>query len=432
MYIHICLRINTQISTIRKLVDGTVYYSVIIDELFILYKCTNNFFFQSNDKLELTEKLSTAEYQIKETTEKLHQTEQQLHTLAEAIEIKDRELTLIREGSTELSKQIYQQNQLTDRLRHYEAQEHTLAALQNELKDSQKLIEELTKENVYLKQHLQSHSHSQPSLCNSVHAHDEVSNENENSSVENTFSEDTSSNNTLLIENEDLKRKIETLEKSNDELVKKINNLNINQVNQTDLDKENLANSTLDKEAAMKQLEEKFTKTMQDIANLQDEKQRLEHVVLQLQGETETIGEYIALYQHQRAVLSQRALEKENQLKKLSLDREQMRFKIDQLNSLVRKLIRGKGPLPPELIEQHNQINSSHNETCLNDHGDHRDHVSNENVENSLKNEVVENETAEKIIALLSEMKSSSLVQPSDVTENFHPCPCCSGHLLNV
>jgi hypothetical protein len=42
---------------------------------------------------------------------------------------------------------------------------------------------------------------------------------------------------------------------------------------------------------AMEKLEERFTRTMKDVADLSDEKQRLEHLVLQLQGETETIGE---------------------------------------------------------------------------------------------------------------------------------------------
>lgn len=41
---------------------------------------------------------------------------------------------------------------------------------------------------------------------------------------------------------------------------------------------------------AMEKLEERFTRTMKEVAVLSDEKQRLEHLVLQLQGETETIG----------------------------------------------------------------------------------------------------------------------------------------------
>lgn len=43
--------------------------------------------------------------------------------------------------------------------------------------------------------------------------------------------------------------------------------------------------------SAMEKLEDRFTRTMKEVADLTDEKQRLEHLVLQLQGETETIGE---------------------------------------------------------------------------------------------------------------------------------------------
>lgn len=38
-------------------------------------------------------------------------------------------------------------------------------------------------------------------------------------------------------------------------------------------------------------LEKRFKETMEKVAELTDEKQKLEHLVLQLQSETETIGE---------------------------------------------------------------------------------------------------------------------------------------------
>lgn len=44
---------------------------------------------------------------------------------------------------------------------------------------------------------------------------------------------------------------------------------------------------------AMEKLQEKFTKTMAEVAELSEEKLRLEHLVLQLQDETETIGNII-------------------------------------------------------------------------------------------------------------------------------------------
>lgn len=47
---------------------------------------------------------------------------------------------------------------------------------------------------------------------------------------------------------------------------------------------------TLDDSGPITKLEKKFKEAMEKVAELTDEKQRLEHLVLQLQGETETIG----------------------------------------------------------------------------------------------------------------------------------------------
>lgn len=48
-------------------------------------------------------------------------------------------------------------------------------------------------------------------------------------------------------------------------------------------------NALNDSEPIIK-LEKRFKETMEKVAELTDEKQKLEHLVLQLQGETETIG----------------------------------------------------------------------------------------------------------------------------------------------
>ena len=45
---------------------------------------------------------------------------------------------------------------------------------------------------------------------------------------------------------------------------------------------------------AMKQLEGKYTGAMRDKADLTDQRENLEHIILQLQGETETIGEWFS------------------------------------------------------------------------------------------------------------------------------------------
>lgn len=293
-------------------------------------------YFQSNDKLELTEKLTSEEHRNKELNEKMLVCESQLRMLADAIEIKDRELTQIRDSQNHTEKHLLQNNQLADRLQHYEALEKSFFALQNELQEARSRLEAFTHEN------------------------GDVNNKTTSSELK-----------------------------------------------ESKMD----ANEILNRETAMQQLEIKFRKVMEDVANLQDEKQSLEHVVLQLQGETETIGAYIALYQHQRGILKQRAVEKEDQLKRLAADREEMKHKLEQLNNLVRRLMNEKGnDVPLDILEQQKlcEHHASMHDTEIDSH-----------------------ETAEQIINLLSEIKTSSLVQ-SDLPENFHPCPWCSGQLITV
>ena len=48
---------------------------------------------------------------------------------------------------------------------------------------------------------------------------------------------------------------------------------------------------------AMKQLETKYTTAMRDKADLTDSKEQLEHLIMQLQGETETIGKKTTIFQ---------------------------------------------------------------------------------------------------------------------------------------
>lgn len=60
-------------------------------------------------------------------------------------------------------------------------------------------------------------------------------------------------------------------------------------------------NTTIADSEVIRKLEKRFTETMERVAELTDEKQKLEHLVLQLQGETETIGELcITFFQHKK------------------------------------------------------------------------------------------------------------------------------------
>lgn len=155
---------------------------------------------------------------------------------------------------------------------------------------------------------------------------------------------------------------------------------------------------------AQQKLEERFKRTMEDIARLTDEKLELEHLVMQLQGETETIGEYIALYQYQRSILNQRSKEKDEELRLLNADRKHIKEKLDELNRLVEQFVPDKMP-SSELLEE-----------CQ-----------------KLTNDVPEETQyrVDKIREIISEIHSSNLIDPKGVY-CAHACSYCSGQLITV
>ncbi|CAM4547294.1 unnamed protein product [Leuciscus chuanchicus] len=91
--------------------------------------------------------------------------------------------------------------------------------------------------------------------------------------------------------------------------------------------------------AAMDKLQERFTKLMQEKVDLRERLEELEHRCIQLSGETDTIGEYIALYQNQRAIMKQRHFEKEQYINMLAKDKEEMKVKLAELQDLVMRLV---------------------------------------------------------------------------------------------
>lgn len=185
---------------------------------------------------------------------------------------------------------------------------------------------------------------------------------------------------------------------------------------------------------AMQKLQERFTRTMSEIADLTEEKNRLEHLVMQLQGETETIGEYIALYQCQRQQLKQRELEKDAHLQTILQDREEMRVKLTQLNGLVSQLIGGGvrkgGRVDGNAADGQTQANTNG--------GDQTPLLSGMQTPSeaaALASTSESQHTAEQIRNLLSEMQdrnqNKKLFNPTTITE-VHQCACCYGKLETV
>uniref|UniRef100_A0A8B9ZHX7 Golgin subfamily A conserved domain-containing protein n=1 Tax=Anas platyrhynchos TaxID=8839 RepID=A0A8B9ZHX7_ANAPL len=87
-------------------------------------------------------------------------------------------------------------------------------------------------------------------------------------------------------------------------------------------------------------VQSRFTDLMREKADLKERLEELEHRCIQLSGETDTIGEYIALYQSQRAILKQRHQEKEEYISRLAQDKEEMKVKLLELQDLVMRLVR--------------------------------------------------------------------------------------------
>lgn len=90
---------------------------------------------------------------------------------------------------------------------------------------------------------------------------------------------------------------------------------------------------------AMDKLQGRFTALVQEKVDLKERVDELEHRCIQLSGETDTIGEYIALYQSQRAVLKERHREKEEYISRLAQDKEDMKVKLLELQDLVLRLV---------------------------------------------------------------------------------------------
>lgn len=359
----------------------------------------------NNSNVELTENLTTEQKTNRELMEKLQKTEISLQTLVEAIEVKDKELIALRNQLENFQKNMLQNEELRDRLRHYEVVDHSSPSLQNELEQSKRVIKELENRLDSLKREQQ----------------EKILQES------NTIQEFDNAETVESLNLDELKQAFTRLKTRNSELESMVANLN-----QHVTDNDSNGNENLNKETAMKHLEQKVVNTMEIIAKLTEEKQRLEHLVLQLQGETETIGEYVALYQHQRSVLKQKALEKDQELQRLTNDRENIKSKLERLNNLVGKLMSEKGAITEELLMQHQQFVQERDDLCA-------EHAKIHNQINKLAVDKIDDtrnengdantEIAEEIITLLSEIKNSNLVQPHD---KIHHCAWCSGQLVTV
>ncbi|XP_076638697.1 golgin subfamily A member 2 [Colletes latitarsis] len=318
----------------------------------------NAFVSLSNAKLDLTEQLQAERSIGRKLNTRLNNVETELDQLKE--KLKEKEVTI-----EELEKEKFQTAQITDQIQHYQAQSHHVDTFQRELQHALVTIEKLEKEKEQLIEKVKERS--QDNTC--------------------------SQNNLGALT-------------TNDEL---------NQEGKAHLEK--LEDSDIMALEPMKLLEQRFKETMERVAELTEEKQKLEHLVLQLQSETETIGEYITLYQKQRAVLQVRAIEREQVFRQLFEQKNQLQEQLHKLKILVSNFLRRE------------YIHSNGTEYSIQAEMNSNDSVVAEKTKEATESQT-DNKSVSELLDVLTEIKDCkdcSLFEP-----NFHPCPWCSGKLLTV
>ncbi|CAK9814144.1 Golgin subfamily A member 2 [Anthophora quadrimaculata] len=322
----------------------------------------NAFVSLSNAKLDLTEQLQAERSIGRKLNAQLNNVETELEQLKEKLREKEAVLE-------EFEKERLQTAQIADQMQHYEAQSYHADTFQRELQHALVTIERLEKENRALAEKLKETT--QESIVSEVDS-DSVRASNNESSLEQSAH-------------------LKELQNSTEEL----------------------KDSNVTMSESVKQLEQRFKETMERVAELTEEKQKLEHLVIQLQSETETIGEYITLYQKQRAILQTRAREKEQIFRQLLEQRNQQQEQLHKLKVLVSDFLRSE------------YIHSNGMETEVD---------SNNFVTQKRKNETIDPQIKSKsvselldVLTEIKDCKDSCMFDP-----NFYPCPWCSGKLLTV
>ncbi|XP_066926327.1 golgin subfamily A member 2-like isoform X1 [Clytia hemisphaerica] len=90
---------------------------------------------------------------------------------------------------------------------------------------------------------------------------------------------------------------------------------------------------------AFMQLQKRYKSAMDSKANLSDRIEQLEHMNMRLESETETIGEYITLYQTQRQAMKDKFTEKDDIINRISNEHGRMQTKVTQLHQLVMQML---------------------------------------------------------------------------------------------
>ncbi|XP_053651622.2 golgin subfamily A member 2 isoform X2 [Cherax quadricarinatus] len=460
-----------------------------------LEELQSGFIIMSNKKLELTEKLEKELHVRKALNQEIATLNEDITNMKQQLVEKDRDITVLRENGESLGAHLMSINQSqhqTDVNQMMQAMEQLskenttyeehVSKLEEKLRLSQVETEELSRQNSKLHNLITEYSsqttRNENLQSTTVNTSDEMNSEN-NEGSSNLLSEIASL--TALVSKLELERnnlqsqlnseRTKCAKLSQDAAQELPQTVITSQPTATQPSKELSVESFLSLQEAHKALEDRFSRSMKQVAELSDDKQRLEHVIQQLQVETETIGDYITIYQFQRGVMKQQARERELELSSLLHEREEMRIKLATLQDLVSTLALEKGPDHEKVIKMTNVIKSRSSvphgvekgvptlvngtaaeETTV-DVTESTTHAVNgedqslgEDTRSPTSDSGIparpdvyhlgegyskKSPTVQRILDLLNEMEATSQVEHCGL-QKFHPCPLCSGKLITV
>ncbi|XP_012876915.1 PREDICTED: golgin subfamily A member 2 isoform X6 [Dipodomys ordii] len=331
----------------------------------------------SNENMELTSALQSEQHVKKELAKKLGQLQEKLGELKETVELKSQEAQGLQEQRDQclshlqqyaaayqqhmvayqqlasekeaLHQQFLVQTQLLDQLQHEEVQGKVVTDMvRKELQETQKRLETTSQQNQQLQ--------AQLGLLAVPAEVDEADKEEreEDAQPRLTIPEDLDSReamvafcNEALASAEEEKAQLRRQLREQKEHCQRLAQLAAPSQSEAKQDAMGLGSggdsvsgeSQQAIQMSMEKLQSRFLEVMQEKMELKERVEELEHRCIQLSGETDTIGEYIALYQNQRAFLKERHREKEEYISRLAQDKEDMKVKLLELQELVLRLV---------------------------------------------------------------------------------------------
>ncbi|NXQ97403.1 GOGA2 protein, partial [Sagittarius serpentarius] len=386
-----------------------------------LAELQNGFVKLTNENMEVTSALQSEQHVKKELAKKLGQLQENLGELKETLELKTQEARGLQEQrdqyyshlqqytmayqqlcaeKEELHKQYLLQTQLMDRLQHEEVQGKVTVEMHlKELQQTKESLEAVAKENKELQAQIsQLAADLDGRILHRLEGDgvesEAMTEETQKSSFvipekfeshEEMVAFLTSAMSQVEEEREDMRQQLAAQKQQCRSLLQQIAALRQEQQHNIMLG----GGSTMDTvpvevhealKTAMEKLQSRFTDLMREKADLKERLEELEHRCIQLSGETDTIGEYIALYQSQRAILKQRHQEKEEYISRLAQDKEEMKarksfllsftlvqMKLLELQDLVMRLVRERNEWYSKYVAaaQNPELLASQNESIL-------------------------------------------------------------------